>query len=203
MCRSKHFLLRMLWCATGPRSRASQGIVCAWLKGRLPCLQWPWLRWSKQDMIRTIQLSSSKWFPGWHMLWWKWTPIELVARTFLKHSTWWVVADFLAKDQNFGWQTWLKKTPFFMPCLLPNGKYVCTQRWSLLSAKAWWHWWLIALSKFKIPSSSRFQVPSFDWFSLRPGKGPLPGHWRPRFLQVFHGQFGREALGRPCRKFAF
>ena len=36
-------------------------------------------------------------------------------------------------DQNFERQTWLRKTPRLLPCLLPNGKYVCTVRWSLLT----------------------------------------------------------------------
>lgn len=40
-----------------------------------------------------------------------------------------------AEDQNFDRQTWLRKTPGLLPCLLPHGKYMRTVRWSLLGAK--------------------------------------------------------------------
>ena len=39
------------------------------------------------------------------------------------------------KDQNFDRQTWMKTSPRLLPCLLPHGKYVVTQRWSLLTGK--------------------------------------------------------------------
>ena len=43
----------------------------------------------------------------------------------------------LCQDQSFGRQTWHRRDPRILPCLLPSGKYIVTKRWSLLTAKDW------------------------------------------------------------------
>ena len=63
------------------------------------------------------------------------------------------------RTRTFERQTWLRKTPRLLPCLLPNGKYVCTVRWSLLTAQG--HFVLPCLFFQNLRSFS-----SFDRISL-------------------------------------
>ncbi|CAK9079617.1 unnamed protein product [Durusdinium trenchii] len=42
---------------------------------------------------------------------------------------------FVEVDQNFGRQTFNRRSPSHCPCLLPNGKYILTKQWRLLSSQ--------------------------------------------------------------------
>lgn len=46
-----------------------------------------------------------------------------------------ITVNFPSQDQNFHRATWTKSDPGCCPCLLPQGKYVVTARWTLLHAQ--------------------------------------------------------------------